>query len=484
MSALLLIVGLGLLAGAQPPVLPDAAPRGPAVPDPLPQLQAPGLPPAPELPPAAEKPAPGADVLKPNPTSPPALVPLKKVTPAPAAPPARLPAFRRVAPEPQPERPAPRPQIPETAPAVPAPPAGVPGALTPTVAVDKIGPKAVQAGEPFRYEIVLRNVGTVPAERVLLEDELPPGTRVLAAQPTPLAQAGHLAWQIEGLAPGEEKRFTVDVQAAHGGEWKGTALVMVGAHRTFETAVSGPAAPPAPAPAAPAPPPEGRVDLDLRGPVQAVLGHPLAFELRVTNRSTFPLANLILRTVLPPGLEHCYGPEMELNLDPLAPGESRTETLEVIAAQPGRHTLAVNVQAGGIQSTTARADVLVREDPVLAVRLVGPRQAATDREQAYQIEVTNRSGGPLRDVVLLDRLPQGVALVGGVTGGSFDKATRTVRWALGNLAAGQVRTVAFKVHTRAAGPALNDIVVRTGQGQQARLRTVLKFYPQRTAAGR
>jgi uncharacterized repeat protein (TIGR01451 family) len=494
-NAILLIVGLGLLAGTSPPLAPEGTPepaaRGPAAPEPLPQLQAPGLPPAPDWPPARPETAPpGGAPLRPEKTTAPALAPLKKVTPAPDPPPARPPAFRRVTSDPQPEHSSLRPQIPEPHPAAPLlPPAGLPSVQTPTVALDKNGPKAVRAGEPFRYEIVLRNVGPVPAARVLLEDQLPPGTQVLAAQPVPLAQDGRLGWQIEGLAPGEEKRFRVEVQTAHGGEWKGTATVMVCAYRTLEASAAGPAVPPAPPasappPVAPAPEPQRQVEIDLRGPGQAVLGHPVGFELRVTNRGAVPLADLVLRAHLPPGLEHIYGSEIELGLDPLGPGESRTETLEVIAAEPGRHAVEVTVRAGGIRPAAARAEVTVTDDPVLTVRLLGPREGATDREHPYRIEVTNRTGVLLRDVVVLERMPQGVDLSGGVPGGSFDRASRTVRWALGNLAAGQSRAVSFKLQTRATGPALNDILVRTGQGYQAGLRTVLKFWPPRAQGAR
>src|SRR5439155_4835326 len=110
-----------------------------------------------------------------------------------------------------------------------------------------------------------------------------------------------------------------------------------------------------------------------------------------------------------------------------------------------------------------RAEVTVNEDPILAVRLAGPREGSTDREYQYRIEVTNRTSVPARDVIVLERLPEGVGLVGAVPGGSFDKASRTVRWAFGSLPAGQTRAVSFKVMTRAAGPALNDVLVRTGQ---------------------
>jgi uncharacterized repeat protein (TIGR01451 family) len=492
-NAVLLIVGLGLLAGSGPPLPSEGTPpAGASVPEPLPQLQAPGLPAGPELtlPAHPEEARPSPEPLRPV-TAPPALVPLKQLAPPPpAAPAGPPPAFRLVTPEPKQERSSLRPHIPEPAPPTPPPlPAG--SVQTPTLAVDKTGPRTVRAGEPFRYEIVLRNVGPVPAARVLLEDELPPGTQVLAALPVPLAQGGRLAWQIEGLACGEEKRFQVEARAAQGGQWKGTATVMVCAVRTLEAAVLAPLAPPPAAPsaqppAAPAPPPsaEGQVVVDLRAPTEATLGHPVVIEIHVSNRGAVPLADLVLRAHLPPGLAHFYGTDIELGLEPLGPGESRTESLEVIAAGPGRHLAELTVLSGGARPALGQTAVEVREDPYLTVRLLGPPRGATDRDHEYRIEVTNRMKVAARDVIVLDRLPPGLAPVGNIPGGTYDKASRMVRWKMGNLAAGQTRTVAMKVRTGATGPAVNEVQVRTSGGQQARLKTVLQFWPQQSQGGR
>jgi uncharacterized repeat protein (TIGR01451 family) len=376
------------------------------------------------------------------------------------------------------------------------------------VALEKIGPAAVRAGEPFVYEIVLRNVGQAPAGRLVVEDELPPGTGVLLAEPAPLARDNHLAWQLNGLPPGAEKRFRVQVRPAGGGEWKGTATVIASASCELHAHVSGSAPPPAardsaPPPASPAehlgggapsghrrdsappPAPASPVRLDLRGPEGYVVqGHPVGFDLRVTNRGAVPLSGLLLHAHLPAGLEHFYGSDIELNLDPLGPGETRSEKLEVIATHPGRHVAEISVRAAGVAPVLAWSAALVRDDPVLGVRLVGPREAAVNREVEYHIEVTNRSPAVARDVVVLERLPQGVALVNVAPGGSYDAPSRTAQWRLGGLAPGQTRVLLVKLQARAAGPALNELTARTGQGHVARLQTVLKFWPQRGPADR
>ena len=295
------------------------------------------------------------------------------------------------------------------------------------------------------------------------------------------------------------------MQAAGGGEWKGSATVIVSASCELRADVRGPSPPPASA---------DPVRLDLRSPEGYVVqGHTLVFDLRVTNQGAVPLSGLLLHAHLPPGLEHFYGSDIELNLDPLGPGETRTEKLEAVADRAGRHVAEISVRAAGVAPAVARAAVTVRDDPVLGIRLLGPREAGaapvvaratatvrddpilgirlvgpretwTNREVEYRIEVTNHSPTVARDVLVLERLPPGVALVNVAAGGTYDVPSRTAHWRLGNLAPGQTRVLVVKLQARATGPALHDVAARTGQGHEARLQTVLKFWPQQSPADR
>ena len=489
MNAILLIVGLGLLVVSGPPLpgegppAPEPAPvRTVAAPDPL-QLDMPGLPPpaAAPLPASPGKAAvPGAFAAPPAlPVDKPAPVPVKQAPPSPE----RLPAFRPVKLPPDETLPAPSPRVftphqvrrQEVAPPAPAILRAA-GVQTPAIALDKVGPASVRAGEPFVYEIILHNVGPVPAQRLVVEDELPPGTRVVNAEPPPLVQGNRLAWQLEGLAPGEEKHFHVQVQPAGGGAWQGTATVIVSASRALQTSVHG---------ATPQPAPAGQVFVDLRGPESdSVQGHPLAFDMRVTNKGSAPLAGVILHAHLPPGLEHFYGSDIELNLDPLKPGETRTEKLEVIAVHAGRHVAEVSVRAANAAPMVVRAAATVRDDPVLGIRLIGPREAWTTRATEYRIEVTNRAPTEAREVVVMEHLPPGFTIVSLAPGGAYDQARHTLTWKLGSMLPGQKRVLPLKLLTRATGPALHDIVARTDQGHVARLQTVLKFWPARATTGK
>jgi uncharacterized repeat protein (TIGR01451 family) len=326
------------------------------------------------------------------------------------------------------------------------------------LALEKHGPATVRAGEQFAYEIVLRNVGSVPALGLRVEDELPPGTRFVGAQPPTVLQGGRLAWTGDVLPPGGEQHFRIEVIPAAGSDWTGKATVTVSVSQALRIPVSG----------------GGGVLLSLTGPPTAVVGRPVPFELRLTNSGATPLAKLTLRVPLPPGLEHVLGSAIEAPDLTLAPGETRTLKLEVIAAQAGRQPVEALLLSSGRTLTTARAEVTITEEPVLALRLTPPADNWTNREIEYRLEVSNRSTVAARAVTVTDVLPAGVTFVG--SGHAFhDPATRTVRWVLGTIEPGQTKVIPLKVVSRVEGSVLNQASARNEQGYEAQLQSVLRF---------
>jgi len=336
--------------------------------------------------------------------------------------------------------------------------AGGPGAAqTPSLVVEKHGPATVHAGQPFTYEIVLRNVGLVPALGIRLEDELPAGTRFVGSQPPTTPQGDRLVWTGTRLPPAGEQRFRVEVIPAGGAEWNGKATVTVSVAQALRVAVSG-----------------GGLTLNLTGPPTVVVGHPVPFDLRLTNSGSTPLTNLTLRVPLPPGLQHPLGSAIEAADLTLAPGETRTLNLELIAAQPGRQSVEAAVLSGKQTLTTTRAEVLVTEDPVLTIRITGPAESWVNQESEYRLEVTNRSGVAARSVTVTDLLPVGVAFVG--SGATWqDATTRIVRWQVGAMEPGQTKVISLKLMSRVEGGVLNQASARNEQGHEAQLHSVLRF---------
>ncbi len=125
------------------------------------------------------------------------------------------------------------------------------GALTPQLTIEKRGPLLHKVGGPLRYQIVLKNVGTIPAQQVRVEDEVP-GAQLIATTPIITQQQGdRLVWIIASLRPGEERTFMEELQPVRSGDVVSTTSVHVYSSTSFRTKLDGEVIPP---PIVPPPP--------------------------------------------------------------------------------------------------------------------------------------------------------------------------------------------------------------------------------------
>ena len=95
------------------------------------------------------------------------------------------------------------------------------------------------------------------------------------------------------------------------------------------------------------------------------------------------------------------------------------------------------------------------KDPVVAVTVDAPATVASGSQLTYKISYTNAGPAESSNAQLSAALPEGTAFVSASNGGTFDKATRTVKWSLSTVNVGYTgtRSVTVKV-TAAAGSVL------------------------------
>jgi uncharacterized repeat protein (TIGR01451 family) len=453
----------GLLIGQMPAPLPDAVPA-------LPQLggqpvQVTGSM-APPLLPLSTEPT-DTDLLSVPAKNPPAMVPVtagggRGKVPLPVVgdpvPACRPPAFKLIETPPAKNAAPLGPALPSvTVEALP------PGSVaTPCLVLERTGPASVKAGQPFSYVIIVRNAGGVFAKQAWLVEELPPGSRFVGAEPTTVAQGDRLSWTLDDLAPGAERRFTVEVEASADGEWSAQANLTVAVASTLKVRVA--------LALAPAP----QRFLHVTGPTTVPVGHPVAFGIRVNNATAAPLGDLLLRVHLSAGLHHLEGDAIEAPLGDLAVGQTKSLTLDAISLQTGNLVMHTALFSGKKMLAEATVTVLATEQPILVLRQTGSLAPRLGSEELFKIEVVNRSPAQVNDVVINDQLPEGLHYVTGDAGANYDPATHTIRWNLGNLAPGQTRQLVFRATTLVPGPRLNRLSARTADGHEAQLHTILR----------
>jgi uncharacterized repeat protein (TIGR01451 family) len=351
--------------------------------------------------------------------------------------------------------------IPTPAPAPePLPPGGV---ATPCLMLQCVGPANIKGGQPFCYDLVVHNIGTVAAPSARLENELPAGTRLVSAQPAPVVQGDRLVWHLENIAPGSERRLKVEVEATRDGDWKAPANLTVTATAAMQTSITGV---PAPAVVVQA--------VVLTTPPTVTVGHPVAVPIKVTNITAAPLTDAVLRVQMSPGLQHLCGNAIEGPLGELLPGQSKEVLLDAVCAQTGRLTVDASLLSGGKVVAGAQAVLTASDQPVLTLRQTGPLTPPVGSEYDFKLEVVNRSGAEVRNLVLADTLPEGLQFLSGDVGGVYEPATRTIRWAVPVLAPGQSRQLQFRAAVRGAGAQLNRVSCRAAGVQDALLYTILR----------
>lgn len=214
----------------------------------------------------------------------------------------------------------------------------------PCLVVGRVAPAAVSPGKPLVYDIVVRNVGGAPAQRVQVEEQLPPGATVTGAEPRPETRGSTLVWDLGTLAAGAEARLRVTLQPAGDGDITTTATVTCATTSTLRAHV-----------------PRGALSLTVTGPPSARLGDGVTFQIQLANNAAAPSGRLLLRARLSPGLQHPQGSEVEAELPPLAPGEVKSVPLDAVASKAGRLGVTATVAAPGVAEIGSGADVEVAE---------------------------------------------------------------------------------------------------------------------------
>jgi uncharacterized repeat protein (TIGR01451 family) len=295
----------------------------------------------------------------------------------------------------------------------------------------------IAPGLPVAVEITLRNVSTLPVDGVRLVDDLPAGYDVRGAVPVPERAGDRLTWSVGRLAPAEERRFQLTLEARPGA-----------ASRTLRNAVDATYTGHV-----------GGVRVALVGGAELVLevhaagsvgvGSPTTLWVTLRNRGDVAARNVSLQAVLPAGLSHPQGSDLESPLGTLEPGAERTLPLSVTAARAGEFRARLAAQADGAARVTREVTVRA-EEAKLAVTPGGPTLLPQRLTGLFELTVRNEGAGSCPASVCVS-LPEGMEFARASDGGKYDRQTHSVRWDLGELQPAGRRVVAWNGVPRQAG---------------------------------
>ena len=311
--------------------------------------------------------------------------------------------------------------------------------IIPTKDVNNTAPNF---GDKIEYTIILSNNGVVDAKQVVVVDTLDEGLTFVSASDNgvwnPFKRT--VTWTVD-LAKGESKVFTVIATVSAYGNILNTVSV---GDKSSSVNIAVPEIIP------------GKT-VDVENPN---FGDTVTYTVVVTNNGVVDAKQVVVRDILDKGLKFVKATgEYTFDEDSrtvtwivdLAKGESQTFYVTAVAEAYG--VLTNDVTVG---DNTASADVVVPEiNPDKTANITNPNFG--DKVD-YTVTVTNDGIGDANNVVIVDRLGEGLTFVSASDNGVWDPVKRTVTWIV-DLAKGESKVFSVIATVSGYGNVTNSLVV-------------------------
>ena len=317
-------------------------------------------------------------------------------------------------------------------------------------------------GDSIDYTITVNNIGKADAKHVVVVDRLDKGLKYVSSSHNGVYdEAAHTVTWVVDIAAGSSLDLTVTAFADEYGVL--TNNVTVGDKRA-SVDVTVPEIIPA-------------KSVDVENPN---FNDEITYTVTVTNNGVVDAKQVVVRDILDKGLKFVKATgEYTFDEDSrtvtwiidLAKGESQTFYVTAVAEAYG--VLTNDVTVG---DNTASADVVVPEIiPDKTANITNPNFG--DKVD-YTVTVTNDGMGDANNVVIVDRLGEGLTFVSASDNGVWDPVKRTVTWIV-DLAKGESKVFSVIATVSGYGNVTNSLVV--GNKTASVNVTVPEIIPDKTA---
>jgi uncharacterized repeat protein (TIGR01451 family) len=214
----------------------------------------------------------------------------------------------------------------------PVPPPEAPGRAE--IKITKRGPSQAVLYDALAYQVVVTNMGAVPATGVMLTDTLPEGLE-------PIGGKNPLTWDVGALQPGQSRTVDYQVSAKKTGKWTNKAVVTAAGGVSQEASTTVEVG-------------EAKLELIKTGPTQRFLNRPATYQITVSNPGNAPANHVTITDLLPERTEFVSASDsgqrkdnqVQWMIGSLAPGARRTVQVVLKGTVPGEI----------VNRATARAD--------------------------------------------------------------------------------------------------------------------------------
>jgi uncharacterized repeat protein (TIGR01451 family) len=317
--------------------------------------------------------------------------------------------------------------------------APAPGDVTATVVVEKSAPAEVVLGDTMTYTVKVTNRSSAAVSNVVVVDTLPGGFKVASTNPSGATSGGKITWNVASLGAGQSRSFEVRGQATSTASLESCVDVTWKTSTCVTTRVIQP-----------------KLALTKTCPADVLLCDTIPITYVVSNPGTGAATNVKISDTLANGLTSGGKSAVSMDVGTLAPGQSRTFTVNATASKTGTFSSTASAMADRGLKANDGCSTIVRQ-PVLNITKTAPARSYIGRPVKYTITVRNTGDAPSRDTVVVDTLPGAAIFTNASDNGSHSNGRIT--WNLGTLAAGASRTLTASVTSKAAATFLNVVKV-------------------------
>ncbi len=207
-----------------------------------------------------------------------------------------------------------------------------------------------------------------------------------------------------------------------------------------------------------------RLEFKISAPSAARLGESIPFRFEVRNVGTGEAHGVVIRDVIPQGLSHSAGNDLEYEVGRLLPGRSKQLTLDLKAGKVGTAVNRAVVLAEGGLTAEAKATIEISGSKVALTR-TGPQRRYLGRQAVFTNTLINESSFPVDGVVLVESVPAGMEFAGASHGGQYNDGSRTIAWRIDPLSPGETRVVKSRLVARNLGRQTSTVRLTVPNGE-------------------
>lgn len=330
--------------------------------------------------------------------------------------------------------------------------------MRPQLSIQKRAPDTATVGVPHEYTIVVSNEGDSAAYDVIVDDELGSGARLETS--TPIANfdrvSGKLSWGIRELAPHQKQEIVVRITPTGEGTLDGVASIRFKAQVKSATVITAP-----------------KLSLEMTSPDSVKVGDEVELHYVIRNNGSGDARNVILRSVLPPGLKHSEGGDLEYEIDNLPAGGKEIIDLIVVAAEPGNYHTVSEITISGVSADKGSTDIKIIGSQ-LNIQRLGPDRRLVGRSGTFQNIITNETEFEATNAVVTEQVPEGMRFVSADNGGTYNPQNGRVRWVIDRLASGKQVTLEIELEAISAGQRETVVEVTESAGFRSQAQAVVK----------